>query len=426
MDRPRLALYGNFGIRNIGNECTLSAIVFNLRRRVPAAELFCVCSNPVEVRRDHGLPSVPIEPKTESPDAPPRHQAPGTRAGLPARLLNFAFKTFPRSVRQLRHAWRTMGRAEALILVGTGMLEDDDDSIGWLLPLLVWATAARLRGCRVLALSIGAGPFLGPRTRFLAHSILRLADYTSYRDQQSLDYVASSGRSTRGHRVVPDLAFSLPLPVTTASTETQSRGQCVSVGVIDRSKFHDETRYLSYVEGLSAFVVWLLDSGRRVRLIHGDGTYDNESLDRLQQALRARGADSTSRPVSLSQISNHVDLMNVMAGADMAVVSRYHNMILALMLGKPVIALSYHGKFAALMERFGLGRFCRPLADFDVEWLMQSFSELAVSPPEIADDLLAVAQRCREEVTAQYDVVEALARSGISADGIERSSQGTP
>jgi polysaccharide pyruvyl transferase WcaK-like protein len=51
-------------------------------------------------------------------------------------------------------------------------------------------------------------------------------------------------------------------------------------------------------------------------------------------------------------------------------------MILALMLAKPVIAISYDPKSDALLEGFGLGTYCQPIADLDVRKLAEQVVEV--------------------------------------------------
>ena len=53
--RRKVQFWGNFGTRNLGNECTLQAIIHNARKAWPDAELGCICPEPDDVRRRHGI-----------------------------------------------------------------------------------------------------------------------------------------------------------------------------------------------------------------------------------------------------------------------------------------------------------------------------------------------------------------------------------
>src|SRR5215467_11284286 len=55
MKPPRISFYGNFGTGNLGNECTLQAVVERVLRRWPDAQLLCFCSIPQDVRTRHNI-----------------------------------------------------------------------------------------------------------------------------------------------------------------------------------------------------------------------------------------------------------------------------------------------------------------------------------------------------------------------------------
>jgi|SRR5208337_4121443 len=58
--RQRIALFGNFGTGNLGNEATLQAMLYNLRRYLPNAELSCICMRPENTASEHNISAVPI------------------------------------------------------------------------------------------------------------------------------------------------------------------------------------------------------------------------------------------------------------------------------------------------------------------------------------------------------------------------------
>src|SRR5215831_1249885 len=56
----RIALFGNFGTGNLGNEATLHAMVYNLRRHLPNAEIGCICPGPENTASEYNISAVPI------------------------------------------------------------------------------------------------------------------------------------------------------------------------------------------------------------------------------------------------------------------------------------------------------------------------------------------------------------------------------
>ncbi len=393
----KLALYGNFGRHNIGNECTLAALLVHLRRRGGEIIAFGVCSDPQIVKGEHGLDCVAIS----TPEPAPRPGSPAGAWRLPRKLLYGV----PRQLRELWRAYRLLRGADALVLVGTGMLEDEDGGTAWPLTTLRWVLAARARRCRVVVLGIGAGPFQTRATRLLSTAILRAADYVSYRDRESKDYVHAAGLDTSRHVVVPDLAFSLPLEQTAGRAQVSQSRATVALGVIDRSKFSSDAQYRSYLQVLCGFAEHLLAEGHSVRVIHGDGLYDHESLGALRDLFGSAGILGDTAKLSIPPIASLNDLLVVLRDVDLVIASRYHNMILALMLGKPVLALSYHWKFASVMSDFGLGRYERPVRDCELAWLIDRSREILQMRAELGQRITKTAEACRSSVIAQYGVV---------------------
>src|SRR5215472_16841792 len=92
MKPARISFYGNFGAGNLGNESTLRAVIEQILRRWPDAQLLCFCTNPQDVRTRHNIAAFPSEAvdKTAAEGA-------GSRGplGRLARILRIAFQRLP-------------------------------------------------------------------------------------------------------------------------------------------------------------------------------------------------------------------------------------------------------------------------------------------------------------------------------------------
>ena len=69
---------------------------------------------------------------------------------------------------------------------------------------------AKLCGCKLLFVSVGAGPIYGRLSRWFVKKALASADFRSYRDNSTLQYLEKCDLLTGKDQVYPDLAFSLP------------------------------------------------------------------------------------------------------------------------------------------------------------------------------------------------------------------------
>ena len=84
-------------------------------------------------------------------------------------------------------AFRMLKGSTMLIVPGTGLLTDAYGLLGWgPYNIMKWSVAARLRGCKVLFVSVGAGPLYSRAGRLFVKSALALADYRSFRDRSSV------------------------------------------------------------------------------------------------------------------------------------------------------------------------------------------------------------------------------------------------
>ena len=372
----RIAFWGNFGTRNLGNECTLSALAQAARARLPGAELICICNEPGDVRERHGLVAFPILDASHRV-APGRGTAGRIRAELGA----------------WQEAFRRMAGVDLLVMTGTGMVTDEGESVlGFPYDIFRWALAARLRGAEVAFASVGVEELGRPVTRWLVRGALRLARRRSYRDARSRERLVQAGFHSEADTVAPDLAFALPeasLPRTRPSEATGT----VAVGVYPvRHRGlrggEDARLYRDYLERLRAVVRGVERSGRRVRLVVGDNAWDETVLgDLLGDDPAARAAHPPARSFE--------ELLGQLAGCELVIASRFHNVLLALLLGRPVVSLSYEAKNDALMADFGLAQFCQPVESFEVGWVLARLEELARDRDVRSAQILAEAARKR-------------------------------
>jgi SAM-dependent methyltransferase len=93
-----------------------------------------------------------------------------------------------------------------------------------------------------------------------------------------------------------------------------------------------------------------------------------------------------------------------MAGVDSVVATRYHNIVCALRLGKPTVALNYAAKGDVLMAEMGVAEFCHPARSADLQRLIAQFTEAENRREElrrtITDRTLQAADRLQRQATA--------------------------
>ena len=108
---------------------------------------------------------------------------------------------------------------------------------------------------------------------------------------------------------------------------------------------------------MAAFVSWLQGHGYAVRLLIGDIQYDIPVIEEFLDILNSRDVP-TEAPLLIAKPALTVkELLYQLRETDVVVSPRFHNLVMALIQNKPVIALSDHAKTASLMTDFGLAQY---------------------------------------------------------------------
>ena len=98
-------------------------------------------------------------------------------------------------------------------------------------------------------------------------------------------------------------------------------------------------------------------------------------------------------------------LVEEIARTDIVVATRFHNVLLGLMLKRPVVAISYHPKIASLMEAMDLSQYCQDIEHLDVAGLIRQFSELERNRSTVQALIERKTAECRRALDEQYDAV---------------------
>jgi polysaccharide pyruvyl transferase WcaK-like protein len=398
LTRPRIALFGAFGVGNLGNECTLQALLQSIRTYVPGAEITCICPGPEATQSDYKISSSLIE---ELPLPPLDNRF--------LRLLRRIFISIPMELLRWLKAIARLRNVDTLVMTGTGMLGDFGISpLGLHYEIVKWTFAARLARCKVIFLSVGVGPLRKALSRHFVRVALSCAAYRSYRDEYSKDYLKRIRFNSDRDHVYPDLAFSYPTAGLPQSSSHSCGRPVIGVGLMTYFNRRcissaDETIYRDYLTKLGSFVIWLLEREYIVRLLIGDVTHDQRVRKDLRTLLEVRGFGYEKGTIIDDPASTVKEVLSQLAATDLVVASRFHNVLLALMLGKPVLAISYHEKVDALMDGVGLAAFRQDIESIDVGKMIRQFTSLAEQSNEIKQQLDRKAAACRVALDEQYN-----------------------
>jgi polysaccharide pyruvyl transferase WcaK-like protein len=159
---------------------------------------------------------------------------------------------------------------------------------------------------------------------------------------------------------------------------------------------------LDYVAKLERFVSWLLGNGYSVRLLIGNWGVDQRPVDELLDFVRIAGNPDWQNRITTEPIADADDLFQEIAKTDVVVASRFHNVVSALMLGRPVISLGYHEKNEALLAQMGLQSYCQHIEHFSVDLLIQQFQSLASELEQASRRIQEKCAQYRQKLDEQY------------------------
>ncbi|MDX8434624.1 polysaccharide pyruvyl transferase family protein [Mesorhizobium abyssinicae] len=387
--RLRIALLGQFGVGNFGNDGSLEAMIGTLRRICPEAELTVICTRPETVGKVFGLKTIKM-----------------TQPGIQSRWLDRANRMLgrvPYKMWGLVRAFLELRGFHAVVVPGTGAFDDFSDTpFGMPYLFLKWLAMARLRGCVVAFASVGAGPAYHPLSRVFFAWAARCASYRSYRDGISRDFVRSLGVNVANDRTFPDLAFGLPIP--TVEREI-SESTVVGVGVMNYRGCtgRSESIYSAYISKLAEFVARAVKRGFVVRLILGQDNDEGAVVDIIGR-LRSRVSEADLARVAYSRSASLHDVMAQMQTTDVVVATRFHNVVCALRVGLPVISLGYLEKHDVLAADMGLSAFCANVETFSVEWLESRLDALLAEREARAQQVRESVPRYRRQLMNQEDL----------------------
>jgi polysaccharide pyruvyl transferase WcaK-like protein len=405
--RLRIALFGIFGVQNIGNECTLQAMLHGIRQRVPDADVYGISYEPADTTTRHNLTSIAISAR------PSGHATGGARSRRLHSLMR-PFRVFfhrvPAELSSWTNAVRLLRRTDVVFMTGTGMLTDyNTSSLGYPYDIWKWTIAARLAGCKVRFVGVGVGPIYTKLSRRFIKAALASADYRSYRDEPSRRRLQTIGFSSADDPLCPDLAFSLPAAILPTDDAEQRQHRVVGLGVInyyDRRAVGGVNRdvsYRLYLDKTCDFVRWLLSRGYRIRILQGDMRYDAKVRRDLRERLEGHGLTYQKAGIIDEDVSSVEDLLLQLAATDVVVSPRFHNLVLGLMLKKPVLGLSYDPKSDSLLQGVGLGDYCQPLGDLNLDLLKKQFFDLETHRDVIKSTIERRLEDYRQQLDVQYD-----------------------
>ena len=409
----QIALLHHTGRGNLGDDAIIDVVVSNIRRRWHSAEITVFSMNPDETKKRHKIPSYPIRRyRWNSGDKPAaiesterdehkfidwfrRTRNPAVR--LPRALIcELAF---------LVKSYRLLRSFDLLIVSGGGQLTERGGPWSFPYALFIWSLMAKRAGVSVLFLNVGAGPLTHSLSRFFVARALRMADYVSFRDKESQELAAELGFAGIGY-VFPDNVYGSM--VESPSVPARGANQAV-VGVApmpyplsDHLKYppNAQTSQDELIDKMAMFVSFLATQSHSIALFGSDTRADPPAIEELRKVLLECHHISTPEFVPLGSVG---ELLSRMSAMDYVVTCRFHGVVFAHLLNKPVIAIAHHPKVTHLMNALGLSKYCVDMNTFDPTRLMDTFASLVSDTEVVKRSMASTLAEYRVKLAMQFD-----------------------
>jgi polysaccharide pyruvyl transferase WcaK-like protein len=435
----KIALLTPYTGGNLGDAAIQDAVIGNVRKRYPDAELCLVTLCPEATARLHKVPSFPIDARSSNQvevlGATANYDV-ARLASTHAGLLDWAKATverFPviysflklvqtgiigcfnavmlvaKEVRHIYKSYRLLKQVNLLLVSGGGQL-DDYWGGAWAHPyaLFKWGMIARLTGARYVFVSVGAcslRPGLG--VFFIEHA-LGSASYRSYRDHTS-KMLLKPLAVTHNDAVCPDLAFSYDLPTAANDTQRTHAETVVAVSPIAYlSRYgwpvEDAPIYERYFDELCVFIQELIRLGNLV-ILYSTDTCDRHVVADIVARLSKNKELEIEDRLSVAHCDTAADLLKELAHVDFVVASRLHGILLPNLLALPVLAISYDRKVDTYMNDMGMANYCLDIHKLEAESIMKAFQSLTLNSRDIIQNLANKKKDYARDLQTQFDLV---------------------
>lgn len=415
----KIGLLDHMGYGNLGDAATQDVVIESIRKRLPNAQIVGFSLIPDDTTKRHGIPCYPIlrwHPTLANPTSEAGNEK-SIQSKLKPALTRSPFVytwakpllEFAREVRFWVRSYRALRSLDLLIISGGGQLSELWRG-PWSHPYTIFkfSLLTKLARKKLYFLNVGAGPLKHPLSRFFARWSVRIADYRSFRDDDSQELVRSLGVKADTH-VYPDSVYALEVADYLKPLPRASSMPIVGlnpIGFCDPRIWprKDDSVYQEYLEKMARFSAWLIEQGYALRMLTTEISVDRFALNDLENRLRSRlHSPELLRDVFGPASESVRDVLREMSNCDFIVTSKYHGIIFSHLLKKPAISLSYHRKMDVAMQAVGQSRFNADVERFDFDWLTTSFRTLVAEGRNIKLETAATVDANAAALSQQFD-----------------------
>jgi polysaccharide pyruvyl transferase WcaK-like protein len=428
----RIGIFGHVGNKNLGDEAIIAAVIQNIKRRRPEAQIYGFTLNPEDTENRHKITAFQIqrhrglrrnvnELTTSKISQGLTSASERVKSKIKSiRVVYVLLRGMKRSwdifwgslaeVRFLVQCYRNLKGIDLLIIAGSQQLID---YIGgpWEHSYTVfkWVLLAKSVKAKVAFVSVGAGPIRSSLGKCFVRNSLLLASYRSYRDETSRRLAETLGISGQ-NTVFPDLVYSLQIDL--PSTNSLSHESPPIVG-INPVPFFDEQHWLGanpreyaiYISKLAIFALWLIQRGYRILFFPTQLRLDPPVITDIKNLMHANSNGYLEQKIFEKPIYSFDDLVSAIRMTNIVVATRFHGIIIPFVLNRPVLGIAYQKKTIDLMAQMGQSEYVVDIHSFDADSLKARFMLLESRSEKIKEEIEHHKSAFCHALQSQYDQV---------------------
>jgi polysaccharide pyruvyl transferase WcaK-like protein len=370
---PRVAIYGWYGIPNVGDEAILASMIADLRGLMPKVHITVFSyGNPTHTLKYQNV--------DEAISVPPDNLSSKQKA-------------------QIRHV---LSQSDLFILGGGGIFHTTSGRRPWLEKLVL----AKFLGCKTMLYTVGINPssMSKARWRLVWRIYSQFADLITVRDPGSENLLRKAGVKRFIH-VIPDPVFRFkPSPISTARQ------------ILQRTLGNYQEKIVSFGIGMPPYRFGPMDRLKYVEIMAKAGDYIVEHFGARVLLLPYDMLPGRDRELCLEVLGmmqfrerGHVlldeyppsDILALDSQMNFAVCTRLHNHIFAISNGTPFVSIVYDQKVLELLSMTGTMERGINLNDLTVETLIKKINTVWTDENVLRQKLRQVAANfCQEALEA--------------------------
>jgi polysaccharide pyruvyl transferase WcaK-like protein len=413
----KIGILNPCGTGNLGDEATLAAMIEETRTQYPLAQIYAVTTNPADTCERHKILAFPVRKSgcTSQSAKQDQESTPQLKARLKKlplihatlRTMYRGWQCFSGALEELDFLTQCLRRlkgTQLLIVAGSGQLSDHFGG-AWAYPytLFKWSVIAKVSGAKLAFVSVGAGPLRSAVSRAFINCCMRLADYRSFRDEESKQLIESIGVGGENH-VFPDLVFHF------AGQNTQGSVKESRIVGINPFPHYDHrywpvgapAEYQSYIEKLASFASWLIENDYKVLFLPTQLRADPLVIHDIKSLLLKNANIDAEQCIVDGTTSTIDDFLANLSATRIFVASRFHGILFSFLMNKPVLGLSNQPKMRNLMADMGQADYCLNVDDLDVQSLIDRFKTLDLQRASTTDRIQDIVSDHRRTLYVQY------------------------